>query len=74
MCLHASDKQLRIAVNVVRVRLCSRCSQAEVFGKNLTQLASLRLPGCGLTDFDLLGLRPLTSLTLLDLGDATEVM
>ena len=47
--------------------------QAEVFGKHLTSLASLRLPGCGITDFDLLGLRPLTALTLLDLGDATEV-
>ena len=47
--------------------------QAEVFGKHLTRLASLRLPGCGIGDFDLLGLRPLTALTLLDLGDATEV-
>lgn len=43
-----------------------------MFGKHLTRLASLRLPGCGITDFDLLGLRPLTGLTLLDLGDATE--
>ena len=52
---------------------CLHCLQAEVFGKHLTRLSSLRLPGCGLTDFDLLGLRPLTGLQLLDIGDATEV-
>ena len=51
---------------------CSAALQAEVLGKHLTRLSSLRLPGCGITDFDLLGLRPLTGLTLLDLGDATE--
>lgn len=47
--------------------------QADVLGKELTQLKSLRLPGCGLTDFDLLGLRPLTRLTLLDICDSQEV-
>ena len=47
--------------------------QADVYGKELAQLQSLRLPGCGLTDFDLLGLRLLTRLTLLDCSDSQEV-
>ena len=44
-----------------------------MYGKELKLLKALRLPGCGITDFDLLGLRPLTQLTLLDICDELDV-
>lgn len=48
-------------------------SWADVVAGSLTALRELRVGGGGLTDFDLLSLRPLTALTHLDIADSQEV-
>ena len=48
-------------------------SWADVMSSSLKGLRELRVGGGGLTDFELMSLRPLTLLTHLDISDSQEV-